>query len=168
MSNDSNRPIRLRRRATKHERSLLQATDDARQSIYGARLSVVMKKAKKVDGKWCYAFKVCIGQDTVHEIRGRYSELKKQHAKHTTTLGCADEVTFPDPDYFMTLAKKVNDNIEREGIENRQREMKKYFECVLDIYGRFDREQLRRVHRDMGIPDDVSAKMLEAAPLQSV
>lgn len=169
MSDGITKSLMLRRCATKHELSLLQASDGARQSIiHGARLSVVMKNPKNVDGKWCYAFEVCIGQITVHEIKGRYSELRKQHAKHATTLGCADELMFPEPDRFMSLAKKVSDHLERQGIESRQREMKKYFESVVDIYGRFDREAVRKVHRDMGVPDDISEKMLEAAPLRIV
>lgn len=174
MSKKFQAPLMLRRRATEHELSHLKASDDAlqaRQSISrGAGLSVVMKHAKKVDGKWCYSFEVCVGLTTVHEITGRYSELKKQHAKHPATLGCADEVTFPDADYFMSIATKVAESPEQDSrrAETRKRELKKYFEFVLDINGCFDREAVRVVHRDMGISKEVSAKMLEVAPLRSV
>jgi hypothetical protein len=169
MSDKVHKPLILRRRATEQELSLLQAPDDARQSVsHGAGLSVVMKDAKKVDGKWRYAFEVCIGLTTVHEINGRYSELKKQHAKHPATLGCSDEVAFPDPDWIISIAKNFAESVDQESIEKRKRDLKKYFEYILDIPGRFDRDALRAVHRDMGIPDDVSANMLDASPLRYV
>ena len=171
MSTNVRAALILRRPATEYELKQLHAPDDARQSISrGAGLSVVMKDAKKVDGKRCYSFEVCVGLTTVHEITGRYSELKKQHAKHTATLGCSAEVTFPDADYFMSIATKVAESPEQESrrAEVRKRELKKYFEYVLGIHRRFDSEALRVVHRDMGISKEVSAKMIDVAPLRSV
>jgi hypothetical protein len=142
--------------------------DNWQSSVQGAHLTLQMKQATKdpATDKWTFEFDICIGTKTVHVIKGRYSELKKQHGKHPTTLGCADALKFPDKDFFLSRIRRATGS-EREVVEEEKRDLKEYFEAVLDIRGYWpsNSAKLREVHSDMGISSEISEEMLEAVPL---
>ena len=63
--------------------------------------------ASVVDKKDVFVVKICVGDTPVHELKGRYSELKKAHEGLPAVMGTYCQAKYPPTDLFTSKLEKT-------------------------------------------------------------
>ena len=118
-----------------------------------------------------YSFDVMIGDECVHSISDRYSNLEKDYGGKKSIF--AQYGTFPP----KTNKVRLTDSARATAEGKRKELLKKFFEDILDVHGEKEMsvEQRQEVHRKLRISDAASQRLIGipeslpglAAPLES-
>ena len=156
------REYKLLRKATMDERRAINADTNQQDESQDGAISVRSKPVEIVSDKAQYKFDVCIGDDVVHHITGRYSKLAKHYSTLPTLLGCPEDSPLVFPDSHLVRSRfNFTESAKEDANVSRQRELRRYFEAVLDVTGEYG-DNVDKVHEQLQIPKK-ERKMLRDA-----
>ena len=133
--------------------------------------------AVDVDSKDVYIVSVCLGSEVVHEVKGRYSELKK-FAGLPALLGDYCQAKYPPKDFISSNLEKKRDR--HSNTSRRIDQFTDFFSDVLDVHGKYldmieemrlqlmpvsvqsHHAGLQKVHDTLGMDLNTSGRCIEA------